>query len=117
MDPARATVLRRGRSAEGGARYLGGFRACQAQLGDCMSLTSVSAYREFDSLYSSGEGTPLAVTLQANRIYHHQFSQELRLNGKLGERLNYTLGGYYFDKRSENARASPCLRWSGSRMT
>ncbi|MCC7461568.1 MAG: TonB-dependent receptor plug domain-containing protein, partial [Gammaproteobacteria bacterium] len=71
------------------------------QLADALSLTSVSAYREFDSLYSSSEGTPLAVTLQANRIYHHQFSQELRLNGAFGERLHYTLGGYYFDKSSE----------------
>jgi iron complex outermembrane receptor protein len=86
----------------------------EARLGDSLSLTSISAYREFDSLYSSGEGTPLAVTLQANRIYHHQFSQELRLNGKVGERLNYTLGGYYFDKRSENVSriTLPTLEWS-----
>jgi iron complex outermembrane receptor protein len=61
------------------------------RLGDAASLTSITAYREFDSLYSSSEGTPLSVTLQANRIYHHQFSQELRLNGQFGERLHYTL--------------------------
>jgi iron complex outermembrane receptor protein len=73
-----------------------------ARLTDWLSLTSVTAYRKFDSQYSSGEGTPLAVTLQANQIYHHQFSEELRLSGKVGERLNFTLGGYYFDKRSEN---------------
>jgi iron complex outermembrane receptor protein len=73
----------------------------EAELAPSLSLTSVTAYRELDSLYSSAEGTPLGVTLQANRIYHHQFSQELRLNGTVGERLNYTVGGYYFDKDSE----------------
>jgi iron complex outermembrane receptor protein len=84
------------------------------RLGDAASLTSITAYREFDSLYSSSEGTPLSVTLQANRIYHHQFSQELRLNGQFGERLHYTLGGYYFDKSSENVSriTLPTLEWS-----
>lgn len=90
--PAKATLDTSGVSAR-----------VQAQLTDWLSLTSVTAYREFSSVYSSGEGTPLAVSLQTNNIYHHQFSQELRLNGTVGEWLNYTVGGYYFDKRSEAA--------------
>ena len=66
------------------------------------NLTSITAYRSFNGTYSSGDGSPFSPTLQANRIFNHQFSEELRLNGKLGPTLNFTVGGYYFHKRSEN---------------
>jgi len=66
------------------------------------NVTSITAYREFDGVYSSGDGSPLSPTLQASYIFNHQFSQELRLNGSIGPTLNFTVGGYYFHKRSEN---------------
>lgn len=73
-----------------------------AELVDHVQLTSITAYRKFDGTYSSGEGSPLSPTLQANRIWNHQFSQELRLNAQVGDLLNMTIGGFYLDKRSRN---------------
>ena len=73
------------------------------ELGDGLTLTSITGYREFDGNYSSGDGSPLTPTLQANRVFNHQFSQELRLTGQVFEIVNFTLGGFYFDKESRNA--------------
>lgn len=76
-----------------------------ADLSDGVKLTSITAYREFDGNYSSGDGSPFTPTLQANKVYNHQFSQELRVSAKLGDIANLTLGGFYFHKRSRyNAR-------------
>ncbi|MEP7349774.1 MAG: TonB-dependent receptor [Sphingorhabdus sp.] len=72
------------------------------ELSPDFSVTSITAYREFSGVYSSADGTPFSPTLQANEIANHQFSQELRLNGKLGSTFNFTIGGYYLHKRSEN---------------
>ncbi|WP_088306539.1 TonB-dependent receptor [Novosphingobium sp. B 225] len=72
-------------------------------LSDALKLTSITAYREFDGNYSSGDGSPFTPTMQANRVYNHQFSQEVRLSAKLGEMANLTVGGYYFHKRSRYA--------------
>jgi iron complex outermembrane receptor protein len=73
-----------------------------ARLSDNLNLTSITAYRHFDGIYSSGEGSPFSNTLQTNWVSHHQFSEELRLNAKFGDLLNATLGGYYLDKNSFN---------------
>ena len=72
-------------------------------LSDTLNLVSITGYREYSGLYSSGEGSPFATTSQINRIFHHQFSQELRLSGEVGDIVNWTLGGYYLDKKSRNA--------------
>ncbi|MBO9696826.1 MAG: TonB-dependent receptor [Sphingopyxis sp.] len=66
------------------------------------NVTSITAYRKFSGVYASADGSPFTPTLQANRIYNRQFSQELRLNGRIGETFNFTVGGYYLHKRSEN---------------
>jgi iron complex outermembrane recepter protein len=73
------------------------------ELSDALNFVSITGYREYDGLYSSGDGSPFANTSQINRIFHHQFSQELRLSGEIGEIVNWTVGGYYFDKNSRNA--------------
>ncbi|WP_029936012.1 TonB-dependent receptor [Sphingomonas sp. UNC305MFCol5.2] len=66
------------------------------------SFTSITAYRKFNGVYASADGSPFSPTLQANRIWNRQFSQELRLNGRVGPSFNFTVGGYYLHKRSEN---------------
>lgn len=66
------------------------------------SVTSVTAYRKFKGVYASADGSPFTPTLQANRIFNRQFSQELRLNGRIGPSFNFTVGGYYLHKRSQN---------------
>lgn len=65
-----------------------------------LKLTSITAYRQFDGVYSTGDGSPLNPSLQANNIYNKQFSQELRLSAKFGDLANLTVGGFYFYKRS-----------------
>jgi iron complex outermembrane receptor protein len=67
-----------------------------------LNITSVTAFRKFSGVYASADGSPLTPTLQASTIYNRQFSQELRLNGSIGTTFNFTVGGYYFHKRSEN---------------
>ncbi|CAN5485767.1 hypothetical protein BH09PSE4_BH09PSE4_03910 [soil metagenome] len=67
-----------------------------------VNITSITAYRKFSGVYASADGSPLTPTLQASNIFNNQFSQELRLNGSLGSTFNFTVGGYYFHKRSEN---------------
>jgi iron complex outermembrane receptor protein len=74
----------------------------QIELSDHLKLTSITGYREFDGTYSSGDGSPFSNTLQASRIFNRQFSEELRLSGEIAERVNFTLGAYYFNKRSRN---------------
>jgi iron complex outermembrane receptor protein len=71
------------------------------KLSEDFSLTSISAYRTFESTYTTAEGSPENTTLQTNRIYHWQLSEELRLNGSLGDNFDFTVGGYYFDSRSD----------------
>ncbi len=66
------------------------------------NVVSITAYRKFSGVYSSGDGTPFSPTLQASEIFNRQFSQELRLNGKIGPTFNFTVGGYYLHKRSQN---------------
>jgi len=73
------------------------------ELSDSLNIVSITGYREFSGLYSSGDGSPFANTSQINRIFHEQFSQELRLSGEIGDIVNWTVGGYYLDKKSRNA--------------
>ncbi len=71
------------------------------KLTDTLSLKSITAYRAFDSQWvEDNDVSPLAGSLGAEHLLHHQFSQELRLNGALGTNnlIEYTLGGYYFDQ-------------------
>ncbi len=43
------------------------------------------------------DGSPLPILEPSFEMPQREFSQELQLNGTaLGERLNYTLGAYYF---------------------
>jgi iron complex outermembrane recepter protein len=66
-----------------------------------LSLTSITGYRVFESNYSTAEGSPANVTLQTNRVYHWQLSEELRLNANLFDAVDLTVGAYYFDSRSD----------------
>jgi len=74
----------------------------KVDLSQDFNVTAITAYRSFHGVYSSADGSPFSPTLQANNIYNHQFSQEIRLNGKFGPTFNFTVGGYYLHKNSEN---------------
>ncbi|BBC73408.1 conserved hypothetical protein [Altererythrobacter sp. B11] len=70
-------------------------------LTDTLSLTSITAYRSYNAIFTSAESSPINTALTANDVTHHQFSQELRLSGSVDDLLDYTVGGYYFDSTSD----------------
>ncbi len=71
------------------------------KLSDSLSLTSISAYRTYDSVFNQDSDlSPVALTLVGNRVEHEQFTQEIRLNGALGTRADWTIGGFYLDQES-----------------
>ncbi len=72
------------------------------QAGDNLALKSITAYREFTSNSAKdGDGSPLGNGLGIDKFDHWQFSQEVRLSGSLlDQKLEYTLGGFYFDQKT-----------------
>ncbi|MXO65277.1 TonB-dependent receptor [Altererythrobacter endophyticus] len=72
------------------------------ELSDNLALTSITAYRDYDGVFSSADGTPLTPGQVANDIFNHQFSQEVRLSGQFADIVNVTVGGMYLHKRSQN---------------
>ena len=65
-----------------------------------LSLKSITAYREASG--RSGidiDGSPLTLVLQEYRQHHQQFTQELRLSGKVGTIADFTVGGFYYDAK------------------
>jgi len=74
----------------------------QIELADHLNLVSITGYRRFDGNYSSADGSPFSATMIANRVFNRQFSEELRLTGQIADIVNFTIGGFYFNKRSRN---------------
>jgi iron complex outermembrane receptor protein len=73
------------------------------KLGDNFSIQSITAYREYSTQWGTDDDfTPdLNVVGQGyNDLSFWFFSQELRLNGKVGDKIDFTLGGFYSDQRS-----------------
>lgn len=70
-------------------------------LTESLTLQSISAYREYDSGFSNDNDlSPLANSLGYGTLPFHSFSQELRLNGGIGDRIEYTVGAFYMDQQS-----------------
>jgi len=71
------------------------------KLSDSLSLTSISAYRTYDSVFNQDSDlSPIALTLVGNRVEHDQFTQEIRLNGAFATRADWTVGAFYLDQDS-----------------
>lgn len=65
---------------------------------DAVTLKSITAYRRMNwtaSMDLDGSPYPIASIIQTFR--YHAFSQELQAIGKLGNRLNYTAGLFFYD--------------------
>jgi iron complex outermembrane receptor protein len=75
------------------------------QLSETLSLTSISAYREYEAQFAEDvDGSPLPAETVMNQTFHHGFQQELRLNGSLGGGLlDYTFGLFYFEQTNRNS--------------
>jgi len=71
------------------------------ELSDNLSLVSITAYRQYHTTFASDDDlSPSFNGLGYNDLTFRFFSQELRLNGKVGDLLDYTLGGYYNKQKS-----------------
>jgi outer membrane receptor protein involved in Fe transport len=65
-------------------------------IGD-MTLTSVTAYRAFDTFdYIDADFTDTQIAERTNVAEQTSISQELRLAGEFGESSTWVVGGYYF---------------------
>lgn len=70
-------------------------------LADNLQLVSITAYRAYDSFFSNEDDlSPLSHGLGGpNEVDFSSFSQEIRLNGDISDKLiEYTLGGFYQDQ-------------------
>jgi iron complex outermembrane recepter protein len=73
----------------------------QYNLSDDVKFTSITSYREFQNKFSAdGDLSPANVGFGNNDVTDWSFSQELRLNAKLGDIASFTLGGYYSDEKA-----------------
>ncbi|HWW63819.1 MAG TPA: TonB-dependent receptor [Sphingomonadaceae bacterium] len=68
------------------------------QISDKLTLTSITAYEDLESLWTlDNDLSPIGVALTLDNQPYHQFTQELRLNGEIGDKfVEWTLGGFYF---------------------
>ena len=70
-------------------------------LADAAKLTSISAYREWKSRFSQdADLSPARVGNGANALDSEYWSQELRLNAKLADWVDLTLGGFYSHEKT-----------------
>ena len=70
-------------------------------ISDDFKLTSITATRKYISNFANdNDVSPMAHSLGYGPLTFDFFSQELRLNGRVGDTVEYTLGGYYSDQRS-----------------
>jgi len=78
----------------------GGSLGIDWSISDTLGLTSITAYREYDSRFTWDEdASPVALNQLDNRLDNYQFTQELRLNGSTGD-IDWTVGGYYLKQNS-----------------
>jgi iron complex outermembrane receptor protein len=63
-----------------------------------VKLTSITSYRESKELQQQDFSTA-GLYLANRRQKYHQFSQELRGSGKIGDSFDYVAGLYYFDSK------------------
>ncbi|MXO65387.1 TonB-dependent receptor [Altericroceibacterium endophyticum] len=72
-------------------------------LGAGLQLQSITAYREYNNKWGTDDDfspDPKIAAGGINDLDFWFFSQELRLNGSIGENIDFTLGGFYSDQRS-----------------
>ena len=75
---------------------------------ETIMLTSVTGYREFeDSFRFNTDGTEIDVTETHFERDTNQVSEEIRLSSVGLERLEWTLGYYYFEEEKEEALGLP----------
>ncbi len=72
-------------------------------LSDTLNIQSITAYRDYRQIWGTDDDySPFASSGAGgyNDLKFWFVSQELRLNGKIGDTIDFTLGGFYSDQRS-----------------
>ena len=65
-------------------------------LSDRVNLTSITAYREYESAWDQDtDASPARIDNTSVGLETEFFSQELRLNAELSDMIDITIGGYY----------------------
>jgi len=83
------------------------------ELSDTLKLTSITAYRQYKAIFQNDDDlSPLPLSSSQSTVKFHFFSQELRLNGTIGDAIDYTVGGYYSSQKSVYVAVQD-LRWAG----
>ena len=75
-----------------------------ADLGSDITLNSITGYRVSKTYFAvDGDASPADVFSQEWVLDHKQFTQELRLSGKLFDKfLEWTVGGFYYDAKGRS---------------
>lgn len=72
------------------------------QINEDLQLQSISAYRTYDSGFSmDGDASPMPVIMMYQALSHTQKSQEIRLNGKVDDFVDWTVGGFWFNGKTD----------------
>ncbi len=72
-------------------------------LSDSFNIQTITAYRSYRQIWGTDDDfTPDLVKIGQgyNDLSFRFFSQELRLNGKIGDNVDFTVGGFYSDQKS-----------------
>lgn len=72
-------------------------------ISDDMTLKSITGYREMEEYAAQNWSNTFILAATALDWSTEAFSQELQLLGKIGERLDYILGLYYFEEEGEKS--------------
>lgn len=66
-----------------------------------IQVKSITAHQEFRGRFTqNANNSPLPVQLADNQVFFEQFTQEIRILGEVGDFLEWTAGGFYFDSTS-----------------
>lgn len=104
LDPFSSANLERGEDLYIERTVLGSTLIANHTLNDALRITSISAFRRFDSYESfDADGSSLPALWFAEEALGDQFSQELRLNFDVNERFTGFAGlGYFWEKGYQN---------------
>jgi len=87
------------------------------KLAENLHLKSITGYQYYSNQFAEQtDASPIGVQILLQKQVHHSVSQEVRLTGAWGARLDYTVGGFYLDQDGGlNARVG--LPWVGFDFT
>ncbi|MGE5721949.1 MAG: TonB-dependent receptor [Sphingomonadales bacterium] len=80
-------------------------------LSDQWAIENILAYQHFKTSFDADDDlSPANLGFGQNKLTHWNWSEELRLNGKIGDTIDVTVGGYYF-KQSTTYNSYQDLRY------